>query len=91
MTNFAKPVNQRPANWLAQLRNLATANAATSTQYVVEYPPRTKKEAEKGIPESERGVCMSIIGNLAHDHAGNPTGLTGWGQASKKTGSWVKL
>lgn len=88
MTAYAKPVAQRPQNWLAQLRGLAAANAATSTQYVVEYPAR--KAGDK-TPESERGVSMGIIGNLTHDHAGNSTGLTGWGQASKKTGSWVRL
>lgn len=88
MTNFAKPVAQKPLNWLAQLRSLAAANAATSTEYVVEYPQRKAGDERK---ESERGVSMGIIGNLSHDHAGNSTGLTGWGQASKKTGSWVKL
>jgi hypothetical protein len=88
LTQFAKPVAQRPQNWLAQLRSLAAANAAGGTSYTVEYP---KRGAGDTTPESERGVSMGIIGNLSHDHEGNSTGLTGWGQASKKTGSWVKL
>jgi hypothetical protein len=88
MTAYAKPVAERPQNWLAQLRNLAAASAATTTEYVVEYPERKAGDTR---PESERGVSMGIKGNLTHDHAGNPTGLTGWGQASKASGSWKKL
>jgi hypothetical protein len=88
MTNFVKPVEQRPQAWLAHLRTLAATSAATTTEYVVEYPPRTAGDTRG---ESERGVSMGIKGSLTHDHAGNATGLTGWGQASKKTGSWVKL
>jgi hypothetical protein len=91
VTQFAKPVAQRPQNWLAQLRALAAANAATSTQYVVEHPPRTKKEAEEEIPESERGVCTAIIGNLAAEPDGTSTGLSGWGIAVLANGVWVSL
>jgi hypothetical protein len=88
MTAYVKPVAQRPQQWLANLRGLAATSAATTTEYVVEYPER-KAGDTRG--ESERGVSMGIIGNLSHDHAGNSTGLTGWGQASKKTGVWIKL
>jgi hypothetical protein len=92
VTAYAKPVAQRPQNWLAQLRALAAANAATSTQYVVEHPPRTKKEAEEETPESERGVCTAIIGNLAAEPDGTSTGLSGWGIAVKSAnGAWVKV
>jgi hypothetical protein len=78
MTAYAKPVAERPQNWLAQLRTLAAASAATTTQFTVEYPPRKAGDTR---PESERGVSVAIIGNLSHDHQGNPTGLTGWGHA----------
>ncbi|HEY1690056.1 MAG TPA: hypothetical protein VGF95_14470 [Solirubrobacteraceae bacterium] len=35
--------------------------------------------------------CVAIIGNVAYDNAGNATGLSGWGIASKSTGVWKKL
>lgn len=90
MTNFAKPVAQRPQNWLAQLRGLAAANAAGGTAYTVEYP---KRKAGDTTPESERGVSVAITGNVETDHEGAPTGLTGWGQAVKNTstGNWEKV
>lgn len=90
MTNFAKPVAQRPQNWLAQLRGLAAANAAGGTAYTVEYP---KRQAGETIPESERGVSVAITGNVETDHEGTATGLSGWGQAVKNTssGNWEKL
>jgi hypothetical protein len=83
VTNFARPVAQRPQNWLANLRALAAANASGGTQYQIEYP---KRKAGDTRPESQRGESMSIIGSdLSHDHAGNPTGLTGAGVAVYNT------
>ena len=72
MTQFAKPVAQRPQNWLAQLRNLAAANAAGGTSFTVIFP---KREAGDTRPESERGETMAINGDLRFDHEGNETGL----------------
>lgn len=90
MTNFAKPVAQRPQNWLAQLRALSAANAAGGTSYTVEYP---KRKTGDTTPESERGVSVAITGNVETDHEGNATGLAGWGQAVKNTstGNWEKV
>lgn len=74
---------------LTDVKQTAAANTAGSTDYTIEYPAR---KAGDERPEHERGVSVGIIGNnLAFDHQGNPTGLTGSGAASKKTGSWVKL
>jgi hypothetical protein len=91
MPNYAKPVAQKPQNWLAALRALSTANAAGGTEYIYEYPRRSKTEAEAGTPESERGVCVAILGNIAFGPRGEPTSLSGWGIAVFAGGKWVKV
>lgn len=35
--------------------------------------------------------CKVIIGDITRDNFGNSTGLSGWGLASKRTGSWVSI
>ena len=69
-----------PQNWLAQqlasLEGKVAALTATSTQYVVS--PST-------------GVCEAIVGNVAVDHEGHATGLSGWGVAAFTAGEWQKL
>jgi hypothetical protein len=76
------------ARKLAEVKQTAAANTAAQTEYTLELP---KREATDHRPESERAVSVAIIGDISHDHQGNPTGLTGRGHASHKTGSWVKL
>ena len=63
------------ANQIAQLRADVAALKAQRTQYIC----------------TPAGVCVAIIGNLAADQNGVSTGLTGWGIASHRTGSWVQL
>jgi hypothetical protein len=91
MTAYAKPVAQRPQQWLANLRTLATTNAAGGTEYTVEYPTRKAGDTRS---ESERGVTTAISGSdLSHDHQGNPTGLAGSGVAVYNTAEkkWKKV
>lgn len=89
MTQFAKPIAQRPQSWLAQLKAQANATAAGGTEYIVEYPGR---KAGETMPESERGNTVAILGDISHDHAGTSTGLSGWGVAVKRLdGNWIQL
>jgi len=87
MPNYARPVAQKPQNWLAGLRNLSTANASGGTEYIYEYP--------KGSPgsggEAARGVPIAILGNIAHGPSGESTGLSGWGIAVYHEGKWVQV
>lgn len=75
MPNYPEPSNQWLLQRIAKLAEDAQALKAQSTQYVID----------------NKEVCQAIIGNVTHDQHGNPTGLTGWGIASFKTGAWVKL
>jgi hypothetical protein len=75
MPDYQQPPEQWFAQRLAALAQDVAALKKQSTQYVID----------------NTGVCQAIIGNLTHDHEGKSTGLTGWGLASYKTGSWVKL
>lgn len=73
------PFQQPSAQWLAQRLAQLARDVAGLKQQTTQY-----------VIDSE-GNCQAIVGNLTHDHEGNLTGLTGWGLASHKTGSWVKL
>jgi hypothetical protein len=86
--NYPKPASQWLANQLAQVKATAAVSVSGGTSYVIEFPVRKPGETE---PEHKRGETVGIEGNLAFDHEGNATGLSGWGQASFKTGSWVEL
>jgi hypothetical protein len=93
MPNYPKPVAQRPANWLANLRTLAATNAAGGTNYTLEHP---RREAGDTRPESERGVSVAITGNITFDHKGNHTGIGTpeapvFGQAVYHEGAWHKV
>lgn len=67
--------------WLAgRLEALASAVAALQAQRTLYYADAA-------------GVCVVIIGDVTHDSAGNPTGLTGTGIASFQVptpGTWTK-
>ena len=63
---------------VAEVHRTSAANAAASTEYVTECPQR---EAGDKRPESERIQSTAIIGKVTHDHAGNETGLEGFGVA----------
>jgi hypothetical protein len=54
---------------------IATSESATVATYVLDT----------------NGECVVIIGDISKDSSGAPTGLSGAGLASRKTGGWVQL
>jgi hypothetical protein len=88
MPAYTKPPSQWLAQQLAAIKGTAAAASAPGTQYVIECPRRKAGDKE---PEHKRGVSVAITGNLAFDHKGNSTGLTGWGQAVWNGTKWVKV
>ena len=82
MPAYNQPTANAFALLLAGIQSTARGGVLQTTTYVVD--PST-------ITATSPGVCEFIVGNVAFDHAGNSTGLTGWGAASHSTGSWVKL
>lgn len=73
MPGVNPPANQWFAVRLAQMEADIRALKAQRTQYVVDAS----------------GASQAIIGNLATDPNGNPTGLTGFGVAVLVGGEWV--
>ncbi len=69
-------------------RATAKALAAANTQYIMEPIILSTPNPEGHYYEEE---CVAIIGNVEKDNAGNSTGLSGWGVASKSSGTWKKL
>jgi hypothetical protein len=83
LPSYPQPTDQWFANLLSQLRQGVAALSAGGTFYVVDP---TILNPSAGSPN-----CKAIIGDISHDNFGNSTGLSGWGFASHKTGSWVQL
>ena len=80
------PVITSDQRWLSdQIEKLwgAVRGQANQTTFVIDP---TVANPSAGHPN-----CVAIIGALEFDNFGNATGLSGWGIASKKTGSWVQL
>lgn len=82
MPQVPRPANEWFAQQLAQLKAQIAGLQATSTQYITDP---TITEPSAGKPN-----CVVIIGDVSHDNFGNSTGLTGWGIASKSSGTWAQ-
>jgi len=77
------PPGQWLGNHLNQINKQVRAHGSGGTIYVLN--PTILN------PSPTNPNCEAITGDISHDNFGNPTGLTGWGHASHKTGSWVAL
>lgn len=88
MPAYPKPPEQWLANHLRSTGETTRALSAASTMYVMEPVLLAAPNSEGHYYEEK---CVAIIGNVEYDNEQKPTGLTGWGIASKSSGTWKKL